>query len=61
MIRIGKNQDYSTAVCKDCEAPFWKDVWCLKGGCCAFWLLFMIVILSYDAWMIAAGKWDDDH
>ena len=26
MIRIGKNQDYSTAVCVDCAGPFWDSV-----------------------------------
>ena len=45
MIRMGKGQDYSTAVCKDCEGPFWKAVWTCKGvGLAVTWLCILFAI-----------------
>ena len=51
MIRIGKNQDYSTAVCKDCESPFWNAVVKCKvaSWLCLFIMVFAIIAL--DLWV----------
>ena len=47
MIRIGKNQDYSTAVCKTCEGPFWRAVWITKAIRVGIAFLFLIVCFTF--------------
>ena len=48
MIRIGKNQDYSTAVCKECESPFWNAVVKCKVfySLCIFSCIFALILLA---------------
>ena len=58
MIRIGDNQDYSTAVCVECAPGFWRAV--VKCQVIPIALTILIVLGEMIFWLIFAATRDPD-